>query len=261
MTTYKKENKQMNELKQFNFENNQVRTLLINDEPWFVGKDVAEILGYTNPRKAIIDHVDEEDKTDGVTIRDSIGREQHPMCINESGLYSLILSSKMPSAKKFKRWVTSEVLPQIRKTGSYATPQLTGEELMAKALIEAKSIMERQNKEITEMKPKALFADTVSASDNSILVGQEAKLISQRGFKVGQNRFFAWLREHGYLCSKGENYNMPTQKSRKMNLIEIKIRTVANPDGSVRETKTPVITGKGQVYFVNKYIEKSNAES
>lgn len=181
--------------------------------------------------------------------------------INESGLYSLVLSSKLPSAKKLKRWVTSEVLPQIRKTGSYATPQLTGEELMAKALIEAKSIMERQNKEITEMKPKALFADTVSASDNSILVGQEAKLISQRGFKVGQNRFFAWLREHGYLCSKGENYNMPTQKSREMNLIEIKIRTVANPDGSVRETKTPVITGKGQVYFVNKYIEKSNAES
>lgn len=183
----------MNELKQFNFENNQVRTLLINNEPWFVGKDVAEILGYSNPRKAIIDHVDDEDKTDGVTIRDSIGREQNPMCINESGLYSLILSSKMPNAKKFKHWVTSEVLPQIRKTGSYATPQLTGEELMAKALIEAKSIMERQNKEITEMKPKALFADTVSASDNSILVGQEAKLISQRGFKVGQNRFFAWL--------------------------------------------------------------------
>lgn len=249
----------MNELKQFNFENNQVRTLLINDEPWFVGKDVADILEYTNTAKAIRDHVDEEDKlTERIVLS---GQNREVIFINESGLYSLVLSSKLPSAKKFKRWVTSEVLPQIRKTGSYATPQLTGEELMAKALIEAKSIMERQNKEITEMKPKALFADTVSASDNSILVGQEAKLISQRGFKVGQNRFFAWLREHGYLCSKGENYNMPTQKSREMNLIEIKIRTVANPDGSVRETKTPVITGKGQVYFVNKYIEKSNAES
>lgn len=243
----------MNELKQFNFENNQVRTLLINDDPWFVGKDVAEILGYSNPRKAIIDHVDDEDKTDGVTIRDSIGREQHPMCINESGLYSLVLSSKLPNAKKFKHWVTSEVLPQIRKTGSYATPQLTGEELMAKALIEAKSVLERQNKQIIEMKPKALFADTVAASDSSILVGQEAKLISQSGCKMGQNRFFAWLRENGYLCSKGENYNMPTQKSREMDLIEIKIRTVTNPDGSVRETKTPVITGKGQIYFINKF--------
>lgn len=243
----------MNELKQFNFENNQVRTLLINDDPWFVGKDVAEILGYSNQRKAIIDHVDDEDKTDGVTIRDSIGREQHPMCINESGLYSLVLSSKLPNAKKFKHWVTSEVLPQIRKTGSYATPQLTGEELMAKALIEAKSVLERQNKQIIEMKPKALFADTVAASDSSILVGQEAKLISQSGCKMGQNRFFAWLRENGYLCSKGENYNMPTQKSREMDLIEIKIRTVTNPDGSVRETKTPVITGKGQIYFINKF--------
>lgn len=250
----------MNELKQFNFENNQVRTLLINDEPWFVGKDVAEILGYSNPRDALSKHVDSEDKN-SVAIHDGNKGNPNLTIINESGVYALVFSSKLQSAKKFKHWVTSEVLPTLRKTGSYATPQLTGEELMAKALIEAKSIMERQNKEITEMKPKALFADTVSASDNSILVGQEAKLISQRGFKVGQNRFFAWLREHGYLCSKGENYNMPTQKSREMNLIEIKIRTVANPDGSVRETKTPVITGKGQVYFVNKYIEKSNAES
>lgn len=241
----------MNELKQFNFENNQVRTLLINNEPWFLGKDVADILEYTNTAKAIRDHVDEEDKlTERIVLS---GQNREVIFINESGLYSLVLSSKLPSAKKFKRWVTSEVLPQIRKTGSYATPQLTGEELMAKALIEAKSIMERQNKEITEMKPKALFADTVAASDSSILVGQEAKLISQSGCKMGQNRFFAWLRENGYLCSKGENYNMPTQKSREMDLIEIKIRTVTNPDGSVRETKTPVITGKGQIYFINKF--------
>ena len=241
----------MNELRLFNFENNQVRTLLINDEPWFVGKDVAEILEYTNTAKAIRDHVDEEDKlTERIVLS---GQNREVIFINESGLYSLVLSSKLPSAKKFKRWVTSEVLPQIRKTGSYATPQLTGEELMAKALIEAKSVLERQNKQIIEMKPKALFADTVAASDSSILVGQEAKLISQSGCKMGQNRFFAWLRENGYLCSKGENYNMPTQKSREMDLIEIKIRTVTNPDGSVRETKTPVITGKGQIFFINKF--------
>lgn len=241
----------MNELQLFNFENNQLRTLLINDEPWFLGKDVADILEYTNTAKAIRDHVDEEDKlTERIVLS---GQNREVIFINESGLYSLVLSSKLPSAKRFKRWVTSEVLPQIRKTGSYATPQLTGEELMAKALIEAKSIMERQNKQIIEMKPKALFADTVAASDSSILVGQEAKLISQSGCKMGQNRFFAWLRENGYLCSKGENYNMPTQKSREMDLIEIKIRTVTNPDGSVRETKTPVITGKGQIYFINKF--------
>ena len=241
----------MNELKQFNFENNQVRTLLINDEPWFVGKDVAEILEYQNGSRDINRHVDEEDKRK-VMLFDG-NQDKETIIINESGLYSLILSSKMPNAKKFKHWVTSEVLPQIRKTGSYATPQLTGEELMAKALIEAKSVLERQNKQIIEMKPKALFADTVAASDSSILVGQEAKLISQSGCKMGQNRFFAWLRENGYLCSKGENYNMPTQKSREMGLIEIKIRTVTNPDGSVRETKTPVITGKGQIYFINKF--------
>lgn len=135
------------------------------------------------------------------------------------------------------------------------------EKVMARALDIAHKTIANLQIENEEMKPKAIFADAVAASDSSILVGQEAKLISQSGCKMGQNRFFAWLRENGYLCSKGENYNMPTQKSREMDLIEIKIRTVANPDGSVRETKTPVITGKGQVYFVNKYIEKSNAES
>lgn len=242
----------MNELKQFNFESNQVRALLIDDEPWFIGKDVAQILGYSNPRDALSKHVENEDK-DSVAIRDSIGRMQKTPIINESGVYALIFGSKLPDAKKFKHWVTSEVLPQLRKTGSYSAKEMSSEELMAKAFIEAKSIMERQNKEIIEMKPKALFADTVAASDSSILVGQEAKLISQSGCKMGQNRFFAWLRENGYLCSKGENYNMPTQKSREMDLIEIKIRTVTNPDGSVRETKTPVITGKGQIYFINKF--------
>lgn len=127
------------------------------------------------------------------------------------------------------------------------------EKVMARALDIAHKTIANLQIENEEMKPKALFADTVAASDSSILVGQEAKLISQSGCKMGQNRFFAWLRENGYLCSKGENYNMPTQKSREMGLIEIKIRTVTNPDGSVRETKTPVITGKGQIYFINKF--------
>lgn len=127
------------------------------------------------------------------------------------------------------------------------------EKVMARALDIAHKTIANLQIENEEMKPKALFADTVAASDSSILVGQEAKLISQSGCKMGQNRFFAWLRENGYLCSKGKNYNMPTQKSREMDLIEIKIRTVTNPDGSVRETKTPVITGKGRIYFINKF--------
>lgn len=188
----------MNELRLFNFENNQVRTLLINDEPWFVGKDVAEILEYTNTAKAIRDHVDEEDKlTERIVLS---GQNREVIFINESGLYSLVLSSKLPSAKKFKHWVTSEVLPQIRKTGSYATPQLTGEELMAKALIEAKSVLERQNKQIIEMKPKALFADTVAASDSSILVGQEAKLISQNGCSNEDYEKVSTMLTRIYLC-------------------------------------------------------------
>lgn len=242
----------MNDIQLFAFKNKRIRTLIFNNEPWFIGKDVADILGYSNPRDALSKHVDDEDKN-SVAIRDGNKGNPNQTIINESGVYGLIFSSKLPDAKSFKRWVTTEVLPQIRVSGSYQKKELTGEELMAKAFIEAKSIMERQNKEIIEMKPKALFADTVAASKSSILVGQEAKLISQSGYPIGQNRFFAWLRANGYLCSRGADYNMPTQRSREMNLIEIRIRTVTNPYGSVIETKTPVITGKGQIYFLNKF--------
>ena len=183
---------------------------------------------------------------------DSYGRSQPCYFMNRDGFTLLAMGFTGKQALGWKiKYINA--FNQMEKQLKTATPQLTGEELMAKALIEAKSVLERQNKQIIEMKPKALFADTVAASDSSILVGQEAKLISQSGCKMGQNRFFAWLRENWYLCSKGENYNMPTQKSREMDLIEIKIRTVTNPDGSVRETKTPVITGKGQIYFINKF--------
>lgn len=185
-------------------------------------------------------------------IKDSYGRSQPCYFMNRDGFTLLAMGFTGKQALEWKiKYINA--FNKMEKQLKSTTPQLTGEELMAKALIEAKSVLERQNKQIIEMKPKALFADTVAASDSSILVGQEAKLISQSGCKMGQNRFFAWLRENGYLCSKGENYNMPTQKSREMDLIEIKIRTVTNPDGSVRETKTPVITGKGQIYFINKF--------
>lgn len=249
----------MNDLKSFeNKEFGEIRTVVKDGEPWFVGKDVAEILGYSNPRKAVIDHVDEEDKMDGVTIRDSIGRKQIPVLINESGLYSLILSSKQPNAKKFKKWVTSEVLPSIRKNGGYIAGQetMSDDELMARALQVAQNKIQERDKQIETMKPKAIFADAVAASHTSILVGELAKILKQNGVNIGQNRLYEWLRENGYLIrgNKRTDRNAPTQKSMDMGLFEVKISTVVNSDGSVRETRTTKVTGKGQQYFINKFL-------
>lgn len=246
----------MSEVQLFNFENHEVRSLLVDDEPWFVGKDVAEILSYSNTRKALTDHVDDEDKMDGVTIRDSIGRNQKPVLINESGLYSLVLSSKLPSAKKFKRWVTSEVLPALRKTGQYQVKELSGQELMAKALIEAQSVLAAKDKQIEQMKPKVVFADAVATSHTSILVGELAKILKQNGIEMGQKRLFAWLREKGYLIKRqGTDYNMPTQKAMELGLFEIKEGSYVNGSGVNITTKTPKITGKGQQYFINKFLQ------
>lgn len=252
----------MNNLEVFNFESKEVRTLLIDNEPWFVGKDVADILGYSKSRNAIALHVDEDDALkQGLT--DSLGRVQETIIINESGLYSLILSSKLPSAKRFKKFVTSEVLPSLRKHGMYATEEtidkiLSNPDFGIRLLNELKEEREKTKQlksENEQLKPKALFADTVSASDTSILIGQLAKLLKQNGNDIGQNRLFKILRKDGYLGKSGENYNLPTQKSMNLKVMEIKERTVNNSDGSVRITKTPMITGKGQVYFVNKYKE------
>lgn len=246
----------MSEVQLFNFENHEVRSLLVDDEPWFVGKDVAEILSYSNTRKALTDHVDDEDKMDGVTIRDSIGRNQKPVLINESGLYSLVLSSKLPSAKKFKRWVTSEVLPALRKTGQYQVKELSGSELMARALIEAQNVLAAKDKVIEEMKPKVVFADAVATSHTSILVGELAKILKQNGIDMGQKRLFAWLREKGYLIKRqGTDYNMPTQKAMELGLFEIKEGSYVNGSGVNITTKTPKITGKGQQYFINKFLQ------
>lgn len=246
----------MSEVQLFNFENHEVRSLLVDDEPWFVGKDVAEILSYSNTRKALTDHVDDEDKMDGVTIRDSIGRNQKPVLINESGLYSLVLSSKLPSAKKFKRWVTSEVLPALRKTGQYQVKELSGSELMAKALIEAQNVLAAKDKQIEQMKPKVVFADAVATSHTSILVGELAKILKQNGIDMGQKRLFAWLREKGYLIKRqGTDYNMPTQKAMELGLFEIKEGSYVNGSGVNITTKTPKITGKGQQYFINKFLQ------
>lgn len=253
----------MNDLQIFNNpEFGQVRTIIIDETPYFVGKDVASILGYERPSKAILDHVDEDDK-DEVPIQDSIGRMQNTPVINESGLYSLILSSKTPNAKKFKRWVTAEVLPNIHKHGAYMTPEtLEAAILNPDTIIKiATALKEEQDKrkalecKVEADKPKVLFADAVSASYSTILIGELAKLLKQNGVDVGQNRLFEWLRNNGYLIKrKGVDYNMPTQRSMDLKLFAVKERTVTEPSGSIRTTKTTLVTGKGQQYFINLFL-------
>lgn len=243
----------MNELEIFKSDEfGNIRTVTINNEPWFVGKDIATILGYSNTRKALADHVDEEDK--GVTKCDTPGGVQDLTVINESGLYSLILSSKMPTAKRFKHWVTSEVLPAIRKTGGYQMKMPEGKELLALAVLEAQKTIEEQNAQIERMRPKEIFADAVATSKQSILIGQLAKLICQNGHSIGQNRLFQWMRNNGYLMKSGNNYNMPMQRYVEQGLFEIKERSITNPDGSVKLTRTTKVTGKGQQYFINKFL-------
>lgn len=244
----------MNEVQLFNFENHDVRALERDGQAWFVANDAAKTLGYKNPRDAISKHVDNEDKE--VAKCDTLGGKQDIAIINESGLYSLVLSSKLPSAKKFKRWVTSEVLPALRKTGQYQVKELSGQELMAKALIEAQSVLAAKDKQIEEMKPKALFADAVATSHTSILVGELAKILKQNGIDMGQKRLFAWLREKGYLIKRqGTDYNMPTQKAMDLGLFEIKEGSYVNGSGVNITTKTPKVTGKGQQYFINKFLQ------
>lgn len=253
----------MNNLQIFsNEEFGAVRTMVIDNEPWFVGKDVADILEYTNTAKAIRDHIDEEDKlTERIVLS---GQNREVIFINESGLYSLILSSKMPNARKFKRWVTSEILPSIRKHGAYMTEQtleqaLTSPDFLIQLATKLKDEQEK-NKALTEannrMRPKEIFADAVMTSEHSILIGELAKLIAQNGYAIGQKRLFAWMREHGYLLKQGGSYNLPAQRYVEAGLFEIKESSISNPDGSVRLTRTTKVTGKGQVYFINKFLKE-----
>lgn len=252
----------MNEIKIFNNkEFGNIRTVNIDGEPWFVGKDVAEALGYSNSRKALADHVRDDDK--GVTKCDTLGGKQDLTVINESGLYALIFGSKLESAKRFKHWVTSEVLPAIYHNGGYIQGQenLSDTELMAKAILVAQKtieqknqIIEKQKEKIEQDRPKTIFADAVSASETSILVGDLAKLICQNGYQIGQKRLFEWLRQNGYLMKCGSSRNMPTQRYLEQGLFEVKESNVQNPDGSIRITRTTKITGRGQLYFVNKFL-------
>ena len=239
-----------------------IRTVEIDGEPWLVGRDVARILGYANPNDALAKHVDEEDK--GVAKCDTPGGVQELAVINESGLYSLVLSSKLPNAKQFKHWVTAEVLPSIRKHGAYMTPETLEKALlnpdgMIKVLQALKEEQEKNKalaSENEQMKPKALFADAVASADTSILIGDLAKLIRQNGIMIGPKRLFAWMRDNDYLMKCGTSYNMPTQRSMELGIFEVKERTIQNPDGSARITRTTKVTGKGQQYFVNCFLRQ-----
>lgn len=249
----------MNEVRRFSsLEFGQIRTMVIEGQPWFVGKDVARALGYKNISDALNKHVFDEDK--GVAKCDTLGGNQIMTIVSESGMYSLIFGSKLERAKSFKHWVTSKVLPDIRKTGMYATDELINNpDLLIQVATQLKE--ERQARQGLEHinqanQPKVLFADSVASSKQTILIGDLAKLIKQNGYDIGQNRLFEWLRSNGYLISRnGESYNMPTQRAMDLELFEVKERTHLNPDGSVRLTKTTKVTGKGQVYFINKFLQ------
>lgn len=240
-----------------NSEFGEVRTVLIDGEPYFVGKDVANILGYQNGSKALADHVDAEDKLNNESLS-SLG-QRGGWLINESGLYSLILSSKLPTAKRFKRWVTSEVLPSIRRTGKYDIHQdsymIADPVERAKKWIEEETIRKQQAAQIEEMTPKALFADSVAASKTTILIGELAKILKGNGINTGQNRLFAWMRDNGFLINrKGSDWNMPTQKAMDLGLFRVKETVINHSDGSTSISKTVKVTGKGQQYFINKFM-------
>lgn len=249
----------MNEISTFNFNMFPCRVININNDPWFVAKDVADILEYSDSR-VMTRRLDDDEK--GVQILHTLGGDQEMTVINESGLYNAILGSNKPEAKAFKKWITSEVLPSIRKHGAYATPatlenmvrnpdfaislfQELKKEQDARKMLEAKAEAD---------KPRIVFAESIEVSQTSILVGEMAKLIKQStGADIGQNRFFDFLRENGYVHSSGEQRNLPTQRSIDSGWMEIKEGSRFDNNGVSFITRTPKITGKGQVYFVNLF--------
>ncbi len=243
------------------FEGQSVRILGDEETPLFVLSDVCKVLDLSTPARV------KERLTEGVSSTHTLqttGGPQQVTVINEDGLYDVILDSRKPQAKRFRKWVTSEVLPSIRKHGGYLTPEKVEEALLnPDTLIRlATDLKEERQKRIDAertvetQKPKVLFADAVSTSDTSILIGQLAKLITQNGHNIGQNRLFEWMRQNGYLGKSGQHYNEPTQYAMERGWFEVKERTVNNPDGSVRITRTTKVTGKGQVYFINKFLDQ-----
>lgn len=247
----------MNNLQIFKNEKfGEMRTVEINNIPFVCLADVCKILEIKN-----ISDCKGRLKQEGVVtneVIDNLGRKQQATFINESNLYKVIFQSRKPEAEEFTEWVTNEVLPSIRKNGGYIAGQetLSDDELIQKALLVATNKLKEREKQLEEQRPKVLFANSVETSATSILIGDLAKLIKQNGHDIGQNRLFKWLRENGYLIKSGERRNMPTQMSMDLGLFEVKERTVNNPDGSIRITKTTKVSGKGQVYFVNKFLKE-----
>lgn len=244
----------MNQLQTFSFNNQPVRTVQLNNQPYWVLKDVCDVLELSNP--TVVANRLEDDE---VTKFNLGGLSGETNIITESGLYAVILRSDKSNAKEFRKWVTSEVLPAIRKNGAYLTDEKAYDithnpQSLADLLLQAGEQLKQKEIIIQEMKPKALFADAVATADTSILIGDLAKLIKQNGHDIGQKRLFEWLRNHDYLIKSGNSKNMPTQKSMELKLFEVKERTINNPDGSVRITKTTKVTGKGQQYFINKFL-------
>ncbi len=253
----------MNDLQIFNNEEfGEIRTVVVNDEPMFCLIDICKALEMSNPTM-VAQRLDDDERT-----KLDLGRAGDTNFITESGLYAVILRSDKPNAKKFRKWVTSEVLPSIRKNGGYIAGQetLSDEELLSKALMvaqrkidEKNNIIAMQDSRIQGMIPKEIFADAVATSHTSILIGDLAKLICQNGVQIGQKRLFEWLRENNFLIKSGSSRNMPQQRYVEQGLFEVKESNIQNPDGSVRITKTTKVTGKGQVYFVNKFLRTSFA--
>ena len=229
-----------------------IRTINKDDEPWFVGKDVASVLGYANATQAVMIHVDKEDKLHSKIA--NAGQLRDMLFINESGLYSLILSSKLPQAKEFKRWVTNEVLPQIRKTGGYIPLNDCEDsgEIMARALMIAQRTIEQKDALLEMQKPKVRFAEAVTGSDGSILIGELAKLITQNGYEIGRTRLFDWLRRNGYLF---KNSTEPIQKWVEKGIFETKVSLIHTHHGE-HEVLTTKVTGKGQRYFIDVFLSK-----
>ncbi|PMC60723.1 phage antirepressor Ant [Finegoldia magna] len=251
----------MQELQIFkNNEFGEVRTKVINNEPYFSLNDVCRILEINNPRMAKTRlNGDGVSTTDGV---DSLGRKADVTMINEPNLYKLVFQSRKAEAEKFADWVTSEVLPSIRKHGAYMSSEVIEKTLsdpdylirLATNLKEEKAKRALAEAQIERDKPKVLFADSCEVAENSILIGEFAKRLKQNGYNIGQNKLFEWLRQHDYLCKSGERKNLPTQYAMELGLFEIKTRVLSNPNGSVRTTSTTKITGRGQIYFTNKFL-------
>lgn len=252
----------MNGLQVFSYEENEVRTVQKGSEILWVLKDVCDILELTSPHK-VAERLDDDEK--GRSLIPTLGGNQELTVVSESGLYNVILRSDKPEAKKFKRWVTHEVLPTIRRHGAYVTPAKL-EELMndpdswikvLTALKEERAAKERLRLEATENKPKVIFADAVSVSEGTILIGELAKILKGNGIEIGQNRLFEKLRRDGYLIKrKGSDYNAPTQKAMELGLFRVKETAITHSDGHVTISKTTKVTGKGQQYFINLFLGK-----